>query len=129
MIEQQDLKLGALLKLKRYEMPTEDFWTTFDAELKTRLDLTPTSQKRSWFSQIFGILYRFSPLTAACTIMLLLALNFSSNTRKERYDAVAYPVSLTECRSSILKTTSDILNRSVIQKKMVASTSTNCFSF
>lgn len=129
MIEQQDLKLGALLRLKRYEMPTEAFWTTFDANLRTKLDLTPTSKKSSWFTQFVGVLYRFSPLTVACTVMFLLALNFSSDFRKERYDVVSQTVASNECRSSVLKSTSDILAKSVIQKKMVASTATNCFSF
>ena len=127
-MEQQDLKLGALLKLKRYEMPTEAFWTAFDADLRTKLDLVPTQKKHSWFTQCIGALYRFSPLTVACTVMLLLALNFSSSNR-ERYDVVSQPVSLNECRNSVLKATSNILAKSVIQKKMVASTTTNCFSF
>ena len=129
MIEQQDLKLGALLRLKRYEMPTEDFWTAFDANLRTKLDLTATTKKEFWFSRFVGALYRFSPLTVACTVMFLLALNFSSDIRKERYEVVSQPVSLNECRSSVLKTTSDILAKSVIQKKMVASAAPNCFSF
>lgn len=129
MMEQQDLRLGALLKLKRYEMPTEAFWTAFDANLRTKLDLTPIQKKHAWFTQFVGALYRFSPLTVACTVMLLLALNFSTGINKERYDVVSQPVSLNECRSSVLKATSDILAKSVIQKKMVASTATNCFSF
>ena len=129
MMEQQDLKLGALLRLKRYEMPTEAFWTAFDANLRTKLDLTPASKKRSWFTQFVGALYRFSPLTVACTVMFLLALNFSSDFRKERYDVVSQTVSSNECRNSVLKATSDILAKSVIQKKMVASAATNCFSF
>lgn len=128
MIEQQDLKLGALLRLKRYEMPTEAFWTAFDADLRTKLDLVPAQKKCSWFTQWVGVLYRFSPLSVACTVMLLLVLNFSS-TNKARYDVVAQPVSMSECRNSVLKATSDILAKSVIQKKMVASASTNCFSF
>ena len=128
MIEQQDLKLGALLKLKRYEMPTEAFWMAFDADLRTKLDLTPAQKKCSWFTQWVSALYRFSPLTVACTVMLLLAVNFSSNS-KERYDVVSQPVSLNECRSSVLKATSNVLAKSVIQKKMVASATTNCFSF
>jgi hypothetical protein len=128
MIEQQDLKLGALLKLKRYEMPTEAFWTAFDADLRTKLDLTPIQKKCSWFSQWVGILYRFSPLTVACTVMVLLGLSFSSNNR-ERYNVISQPVSLNECRSSVLKSTSNALAKSVIQKKMVASAAPNCFSF
>lgn len=129
MTEQQDLKLGALLRLKRYEVPTEAFWTAFDANLRTKLDLVPAQKKYSWFTQFIGALYRFSPLTVACTVMFLLALNFSSDIRKERYEVVSQPVSLNECRSSVLKTTSDVLAKSVIQKKMVASATTNCFSF
>ena len=128
MIEQQDLKLGALLKLKRYEMPTEAFWAAFDAGLRTKLDLTPVQKRSSWFTQCVGFLYRFSPLTVACAVMLLLGLSFSSNNR-ERYDVVSQPVSLNECRSSVLKATSNILAKSVIQKKMVASAAPNCFSF
>lgn len=128
MIEQQDLKLGALLRLKRYEMPTEAFWTVFDTGLRTKLDLIPVQKKSSLFTRCVGVLYRFSPLTVACTVMLLLGLSFSSNNR-ERYDVVSQPVSLNECRSSVLKTTSDVLAKSVIQKKMVASAAPNCFSF
>ena len=128
MIEQQDLKLGALLKLKRYEMPTEAFWTMFDTDLRTKLDLVPAQKKSSWFAQWMGALYRFSPLTAACTVMLLLALNLSSSN-KARYDVVSQPVSLNECRSSVLKATSGVLAKSVIQKKIVATTTPNCFSF
>lgn len=129
MIEQRDLNLEALLKLKRYEMPTETFWTTFDSNLRTKLDLTSAQKRRSWFTQFTHALCRFSPLTAACTVMLVLALHFSSDARRERYDVVTQPVSLNECRSSILKATSDILTKSVIQKKIVATTATNCFSF
>ena len=127
-MEQQDLKLGALLKLKRYEMPSEAFWTTFDTDLRTRLDLTPIQKKCSWFTQFVAALYRFSPLTVTCVVMFLFALNLSSNNR-ERYNVVTQPMSLNECRSSILKTTSNLLAKSVIQKKMVASTASNCFSF
>lgn len=129
MTEQQDLNLEALLKLKRYEMPTEAFWTTFGSNLRTKLDLVPVQKKNFWFTQFTHALCRFSPLTAACTVMLVLALHFSSDIRKERYDVVAQPVSSNECRSSILRATSDILTKSVIQKKIVATTATNCFSF
>ena len=128
MMEQQDLKLGALLRLKRYEMPTETFWTAFDADLRTKLDLVPAQKKCSWFTQWISALYRFSPLTVACTVMLLLVVNFSSNN-KVRYDVVSQPISLNECRNSVLKTASNVLAKSVIQKKMVASATTNCFSF
>lgn len=124
--------LHSLLQLKRDEMPAEGFWDNFDAQLRLRLEKESVQAVRiSWLDRCLGGLQHSPFVSATCALALLLG-GFLLNERPQaRYVAINDPVSIKECQKSVL--VGDLmevgLRKDVIQKKMVASVATKCFSF
>ena len=130
MMEKFDIH--SLLQLKRNEMPTEAFWDNFDAQLRLRLDREFMPKVRVyWLNRCLNWLQRSPLVSATCALALLLSCVLLNEKPQSRYVAINDPVSVTECQKSVLS--GDLSNlglkKDVIQKKMVASVATNCFSF
>ena len=130
MMEKFDLH--SLLQLKRDEMPTEAFWNHFDAKLRLRLEKESISAVRiSWLDRCLSWLQHSPFVSATCALALLLGSFLLNEKPQARYVAINDPVSIKECQKSILM--GDLMNvglrKDVIQKKMVASVATKCFSF
>ncbi len=128
----EKIELESLLKLKRNEMPTDAFWDSFDANLSLRLAQEPMPKARvSWFNYCWNWFYRSPLVSAACALTLLFSIHFLAPKPTMRYTAINNSVSVKECQKSIL--IGDLakfgLEKNVIQKKMIASVASNCFSF
>lgn len=129
MMNRKKLDLEDLLKLKRCEIPQETFWETFDAGLQAKISsITP---KRFVWENLWTVFRKFSPALASCAIALMVAVHFGCRNKTSRYDIVAMPTSISDCQTSVLVPDAavQLLAKSVIQEKMVATTSANCFSF
>ena len=130
MMEKFDIH--SLLQLKRNEMPTEAFWDNFDAQLRLRLEKESVLEVRiPWLVRCLNWLQRSPLVSATCALALLLSCVLLNEKPQARYVAINDPVFITECQKSVLNgdLLSSGLKKDVIQKKMVASVATNCFSF
>lgn len=128
----QKFDVTSLIRLKRNEMPSEDFWDNFDHQLQLKLSQEVVVRKSAWWHWIMRYVYRFSPLTVGCALMVFCASVFVKNSVTPRYVALSNPVSIKECSRSILNSSENgesFLMKIVIPKKMVASNVSNCFSF
>ena len=128
----EKFELESLLKLKRNEMPTEAFWDSFDSRLQTRLAQESMPKARiSWLEHCLSWLCRSPLISATCALPLLIAVLFFNAKKQPRYVAMSEPISINESQISVLAADLSVLGleKNVIQKKMVASNATNCFSF
>lgn len=124
--------LEELLQLKRAEEPTEAFWDRFDAQLQARLE----GESVLVFSPVKEMLVRlwkqWMPITASCVLAFTLSLSYLSKNNGQRFVAFQPIASIESCQSSRLQANDNapvISTKSVICKKMIASTAPNCFSF
>ena len=128
----KNIDIESLLRLKRNEMPSEAFWDSFDAQLSLRLaqEMAPHS-RICWTKKCIDWLYQFLPVSATCTVSLLLFFCFFNTTPKMRYVELNNPNSISECRDLALEwnLSTEGLEKNIIQKKMVASSEPTCFSF
>lgn len=128
----EKFELESLLKLKRNEMPTEAFWDSFNSRLNAQLAQESMPKAHiSWLKHYLNWLYRSPLISATCALSLLLAVHFFNAKSQFRYIAINEPISINESQIAVLAADLSVigLEKNVIQKKMVASNATNCFSF
>ena len=124
--------LEELLQLKRAEEPAEAFWDQFDSKLQMRLE----KESVLVFSPIKDLLARlwkqWVPITVSCALALTLSFSYLSKNKGQRFVTFQPITSIELCQSSRLQANGEtpvLSTKSVIGKKMIASTAPNCFSF
>jgi hypothetical protein len=71
--QQSKITVEDLLRLKRAERPSDDFWQTFERELRQK-QLTALMEKRSWWQEIPFLLSRRAYLPVGATAVLAFTL-------------------------------------------------------
>ncbi len=124
--------LKELLQLKRAEEPKELFWEKFDEALYLRLSQEPAIKVYSLKEIIARLWKQYLPISATCTLTIVLSLSFLSKNIMPRFVAFQPIKSVEACYQSRLQANdiaSIISPQNVIKKKMIASATPKCFSF
>lgn len=127
----EDFKLSTLLQWKRNEMPTEAFWTDFDAQLQQRLAAETMVAVPSWKAFAHRLVLRWAPLGVACALALSFSFDSTMKT-SQRFVALHMPKSIEQCSThyqDLGRDHSFIPGKNIIEKKNVASIAPRCFSF